>query len=58
MDLSDISPEVKEQARVCKTNEELLELAKSEGIELADEQLDAIAGGFDWSCSDAQSYEP
>lgn len=58
MDLSNISPELMEQARACKSAEELLALAKSEGIELSDEQLDGIAGGFSWSCSDAQSYEP
>ena len=58
MDFGNISPEVRERAKTCKSTEELLTLAKSEGIELADEQLDAIAGGFDWSCSDAQAYEP
>ena len=58
MDLNSISPELREQARACKSADELLALVESEGIELSDEQLVGIAGGFDWSCSDAQSYEP
>ena len=58
MDFSNISPELREQAKACKSSEELLALTESEGIELSDEQLDAVVGGFDWSCSDAQSYEP
>ena len=29
----------------CKTSEELLALAKAEGISLTDEQLEAISGG-------------
>ena len=34
-----------EKAKNCKTNEELLELAKEEGVELTDEQLEAVSGG-------------
>ena len=33
------------KARKCKSNEELLELAKAEGVELTDTQLNAINGG-------------
>lgn len=34
----------------CKTNEEALEVAKNEGIELTDEQLEAVSGGcLTWS---------
>ena len=42
---NDLTPEQMEKARACKTSEDLVELAKSEGVELTDEQLDAIAGG-------------
>ena len=31
--------------KACKTSEELLALAKAEGIELTDEQLEVISGG-------------
>lgn len=50
----DISPELQEKARTCRTPEELFELAKEEGLEIADEDLDGIAGGWcsehEWGC--------
>lgn len=51
----ELSPELQEKARACHTTEELFELAKEEGMEIPDEQLDAIAGGawcseHDWGC--------
>lgn len=33
------------KARACKSSEELLKLAKAEGVELSDEQLAAVNGG-------------
>ena len=33
------------KAKACKNHDELLELAKKEGVELTDEQLSAISGG-------------
>ena len=47
---SDLTPEQMEKARACKSPEELVELANSEGIELTDEQLNAIAGGAWYNC--------
>ena len=47
MDFSNLSPELKAKAEKCKNMDELLALAKSEGIELTAEQLDAVAGGGD-----------
>ena len=44
-----LSDEMKAEVRSCRTAEELIELAKNEGIELTDEQLDAISGGLDWA---------
>lgn len=41
--------EMKAKITSCKTAEELIELAKNEGIELTDEQLNAISGGLDWA---------
>ena len=43
--------DLKAKVKECRTAEELVSLAKSEGIELTDEQLDAISGGVQWSCS-------
>ena len=33
------------KVKACKNGEELLKLAKEEGIELSDEQLEAVNGG-------------
>ena len=48
MDLSNIPESLMEEARKCRTPEDFLALAKREGIQLTDEQLDGIAGGQDW----------
>jgi hypothetical protein len=48
MNFEDLTPELQEKAKACKSPEELLALAKREGIELSDEQLEGIAGGQDW----------
>jgi len=45
MDFEDLSPELQEKAKACKNTAEIIELAKNEGIEVSDEQLEAIAGG-------------
>ena len=48
MDFSDLTPEQQEKARACTSKDELVELAKSEGVELTDEQLEQISGGDFW----------
>ena len=45
MDRSDFTPEQIEKAKACKTAEDFARLAEEEGVELTDEQMDAIAGG-------------
>lgn len=55
MNVNDLSPELQEKARACKTSEELLELAKEEGMEIPDEELEALASGgwcsdHEWGC--------
>ena len=52
MDFNELSDELKTKAIECKTPEEMLALAKEEGYELADEELDAVSGGGFWSCDD------
>ena len=49
MDFKDISPELREKAKACKTPEELLALAKQEGYNLSDEDMEVVSGGVDWS---------
>ena len=43
--LKGLTKEQLEKASRCKSQKELLELAKAEGIELTDEQLNAVSGG-------------
>ena len=43
--LKGLTPEQVEKASQCKSQEELLALAKKEGVDLNEEQLDAISGG-------------
>lgn len=45
MEFDEISQELKDRAKACETPEELLALAKDEGIALSDAELDQIAGG-------------
>ena len=45
MNIEDLTPELKEKVLGCKTPEELLALAKEEGYELSDEELQSITGG-------------
>lgn len=51
MKFEDLTPEQQEKARACSSTEELIELAKAEGAELSDEELDGLAGGSDWYCA-------
>lgn len=48
MDFEDLTPEVLKSAKACTTPEELIELARREGYELTDEQLESFAGGVSW----------
>ena len=41
--------EIVEKTKACKSPEEVLELAKEEGVELTDEQLEEISGGASWN---------
>ena len=44
------------KVKVCKNSDELLALAKAEGIELTDEQLSSISGGC-YNSSSVERYE-
>ena len=54
MNFDDLTPEKKEKVLACKTPEELLSLAREEGYNLTEEQLEGITGG--WGSCD--SYDP
>ena len=44
----DISPELREKAKACTSPEELLALAKSEGYQLSEAEMEAVSGGGIW----------
>ena len=48
------NPELQEKLKAAKTTEELIELAKTEGLDLSDEQLQAVSGGswYDFCTND------
>lgn len=47
MDFNELPQELQEKARACTTSEELLALAKEEGLELDEKQLEGLSGGWD-----------
>lgn len=49
MEFKDLTEEQKAKARMCKTPAEMLALAKEEGYELSDDELDAVSGGAKWN---------
>ena len=49
MDFESLSEEQKAKAKACKTPEDMLALAKEEGYELSDDDLDAVSGGGFWN---------
>ena len=40
--------ELQDKLKACKTTDELVALVKAEGIDLSDEQLKAISGGYEY----------
>ena len=54
MDFKDLTEEQKAKVRACTTTEEIMGLAKEEGYELSDDELEAVAGGRSWGdpCED------
>ena len=54
--LKGLSEEQIAKAKACKNQEELLALAKAEGIELNEEQLASISGGVCSSTSSAPDH--
>ena len=59
MDFENLSPELLEKAKACKTTEEMFALAKEEGVELGEEELEAISGGMvsGWSIPGCPKFD-
>ena len=52
------NPELQEKLKSAKTPEDILTMAKEEGYELTDDELEGISGGF-WGCgSDCSQDAP
>ena len=57
MEFDELSEDLKERAKACKTPEEMLALAKDEGIVLSDEDLEQVAGGKGkWAHEECQDF--
>lgn len=54
MTYDELSPELQEKVKNCKTPEDVLKLAAEEGYSLSDEELEAVSGGREWGepCND------
>ena len=52
-----LTDEQREKAKACKTLDELTAFAGKEGVELPDELLDAVAGGFVFRNSETKQWE-
>lgn len=52
MNYEDLTEGQKAKLRGCETPEELAALAREEGVELTDEQLEGVSGGWGGGCSD------
>ena len=57
MNFEDLTDEQKAKAQACKTPEEILALAKHEGYELSDEELEGVAGGWGDPCSSYSGFD-
>lgn len=56
MKFEDLSPEMKEQVKACKTPEDVLALAKEVGYALSDEELSGVSGGWGSGENDCSDY--
>ena len=52
MNYENLTAEQMEAVKACKTPDEMLALAREQGYELSEDELDAVAGGSFWNCED------
>ena len=58
MNIDDLkNPELQEKLKSAKTPEEMLALAREEGFELTDEELEGISGGWNTCWTDFDPYD-
>ena len=56
MVFDELTPEQRKKAQSCATPEELLALAKREGIKLTSEELEAVTGGMVFGAGECKKY--
>ena len=56
--ISELSPELQEKARACKSMNEIYELIAENDVELSDDALEAVAGGCSKSSSEFHQGDP
>ena len=57
MKFEDLSPDLQERAKGCKSAEDILALAKDEGYEFSDDELESVSGGSWNECSAYDKFE-
>ena len=57
MSFDELSPELQEKLKACKTPEDLRALAESEGFELSEAKLEGVTGGGMADCPDYQTCD-
>ena len=55
MRFEDLTEDQKEKVQACKTPEEMIALAREEGYELTDEELEGVSGG--WNLKRCDNYD-
>ena len=55
--IKDLSPELQEKARACRTTDELIKLAEENKVPIPDKALEAIAGGGYKECPKGGEHE-
>lgn len=56
MQFEDLTPEQMEKVKSCKSPEDILALAREEGFELSDKELEGINGGWGDHCDDDECH--
>ncbi len=51
MKFKDLTEEQRAEVKACKSPDEILKLAKDEGFELSDEELENMSGGASWGAA-------
>ena len=58
MDTEKLDPKVKAKLKGCETPEEIVALAREEGYELSDSELEGISGGWGGGSCSEKAYDP